>query len=60
MLFRAWGLLCGVWSLPLRARGLPPPRVGRGGVVVAEVVVVADDNPAPPAAEGLEAVDKRG
>ena len=39
---------------------LKPPRLKAKVGAVAEVVVVADDNPAPPVAEGLEVVDKRG
>ena len=39
---------------------LKPPRLKAKVGAVAEVVVVADDSPTPPVAEGLEVVDRRG
>ena len=39
---------------------LKPPRLKLSVGAVDEVVAVVDDNPAPPIAEGLDVVDKRG
>jgi len=50
----------GVEAVLAALLALKPPKLKAKVGAVAEVVVVADDNPAPPVAEGLEVVDRRG
>ena len=50
----------GVEAVLVALLELKPPRLKAKVGAVAEVVVVASDNPAPPVAEGLEVVERRG